>query len=300
MRKTIFVTGASGFLGTKLIERLLDNSKYRVLALLLNQENEHEFRNRFPSAEQERLAVIKEKDLSESLLSTFDIDSAIHFAFSRRNCPYSDIASSIDFCGKIFRILSRSGVLRVIYISSQGVYGNTQEIRTEQTIPAPATVYSMAKYAGEKMLQVYFEGTDVETTIVRLEGIIQSQKLVRALCKQVADTNKICLKGGKQKFSYLDADDAVAAFEALLLFKGKWKPIYNIGPNRCRYNLVEVAEAVAQVGEKLGYGATDILLETQDIEMWAGMDSSLITQDTGWVPQYDLHQMIERIYKSME
>lgn len=298
-KNTIFITGATGLLGSKLVDNILNETDYDILMYLRDTKDVDACLKRFDKKSVQRVHTVKSDKMSADLIDGSNVTCAVHLAFSRRNRPYSEMASSVDFCGKIFKILSISKVKRVIYISSQGVYGNTQEFRKESTICAPATIYSMAKYAGEKLFEAYFEGTGIENVIVRLEGIIQSQNLVKALCKQVKQMNKISLKGGMQTFSYLDVDDAADAFLALIQHKQQCAPVYNIGPDHMRKNLIEIAEIVAETGEKLGYGSTDIVLEHQDIEMNAGMDAGLFANDIGWKPKYNIEQMVERVFKSI-
>lgn len=228
-----------------------------------------------------------------------NISAAVHLAFSRRNCPAADIASSIDFASAVFKKLAASSAERVINLSSQGVYGKTEEFRTEDTAPAPETQYTMAKYAAEVIFRTHFSLSDVpDHTNLRLDPVVQSQNLVVALCKQ-AKEGRIQLRGGQQRFSFIDVTDAAGAVTAMLTSKPGWDPVYNVGWNRMRFTLTEVAEHVADVSEKLGFGRPEIVLEEQDIVLWAGLDSTKFTAHTGWLPEVSFDQMIEKIFNNL-
>jgi len=298
MSKNILITGADGNIGKKLIKRLLNATNYNIYALVINAENA---KNTFEAENimiYNRVIIIENKDFLEK---DYDIEGfdALHLAFSRRNMPNEAIADSIDFAQKIFAKLKERNVGRVIYMSSQGVYGNCKNLRSEATLPAPNSAYTMAKYAVEKLFNVYFSDKKGKATCIRLDSVVQSQNLVLALCKQAKSEGIIHLKGGKQCFSYIDIEDAVSALVSLTLFKGNWNAVYNVGLNNGRITLVELAENVAAYCEKVTGKKVRIELEEQSIELWAGMDTTLFMNDTGWSPEFDIADMIEHIYQTI-
>ena len=296
MGKKVLVTGANGTLGSLLVKRLLDTTAYDVIAVVRSPEKYRDLLEKIQARKHERLFFLENSKLIDTELE--NLYAAVHMAFARRNRPSAEIAGSIDFSAQVFRKLAQSDVQRVINISSQGIYGDTDEIRTEQTPPAPVTAYTMAKYAAEKICNFCFADSGKEFTNLRLDLVIQSQNLVPALCRQ-AKKGKICLKGGEQRFSFIDAEDAVRAVEAMIQSKGEWEQTYNVGWNRKRYKLTEVADIVKSVAEKMEYKNVEILLEEKDISLWAGMDSTKFEKHTGWEPKIDIYEMVERIFRSM-
>ena len=297
MGKKVLVTGANGTLGSLLVKRLLDTTAYDVIAVVRSPEKYRDLLEKIQASKHERLFFLENSKLIDTELE--NLYAAVHMAFARRNRPSAEIAGSIDFSAQVFRKLAQSDVQRVINISSQGIYGDTDEIRTEQTPPAPVTAYTMAKYAAEKICNFCFADSGKEFTNLRLDLVIQSQNLVPALCRQ-AKKGKICLKGGEQRFSFIDAEDAVRAVEAMIQSKGEWEQTYNVGWNRKRYKLTEVAEVVADTVSKIGYKRPEIVLEQQDIKLWSGMSSERFIHHTGWKPQIRLSEMVERVLKAIE
>lgn len=97
--------------------------------------------------EKERVTFMSNADCINMDIPLEDIDGAVHLAFARRVRPAADIASSLNYAESVFKKLAKYEVDRVINMSSQGIYGSTEEFRTEQTPAAPATHYTMAKYA---------------------------------------------------------------------------------------------------------------------------------------------------------
>lgn len=292
MSKNILITGADGFLGGKIISKILEESEFSVIGLTLDMNRVRAMMEREDLSESERLLFMTNDEFLKSN-EGWDIYGAVHLAFSRRMQPAEDIASSIVFAADIFHKLADCEADHVINMSSQGVYGNTEEIRTEDTPPAPATQYTMAKYAAEVLFNDILKKCPHHTNF-RLDPVAQSQNVLKGLCKS-AKEGKISLRGGKQVFSFIDVNDVPNAVAAMLKADGDWEAVYNVGWNRRRYTLVELAELVVDVTEKNGYKRPAIELLEDDTELWAGMDSTRFMDKTGWKPEVDLMNSIQRL-----
>ena len=81
----------------------------------------------------------------------------------------------------------------------------------------------------------------------------------------------------------------------MLKRRDRWERIYNVGWNQRQYTLLEIAEMIAEVAERIGYGRPVIRLDKQDIALCYGMDSSKFMEFTGWNPSVDLTEMIMKI-----
>ena len=297
--KKVLITGADGRIGGTLVRRLLDETDFSVVGVSFTREMFDGMLDRMEIRDRSRTAFLSHEEFLSPDTPLDDLYAAVHLAFSRRNCPAADIASSIDFASAVFGRLAVSGAERVINLSSQGVYGKTEEFRTEDTPPAPETQYTMAKYAAEVIFNTHFgSGRVPDYANLRLDPVVQSQNLVIALCKQ-AKEGKISLRGGEQRFSFIDVEDAASALTAMLLSPAGWAHTYNVGWNRMRFTLTEVADHVAAVSERLGFGRPEITLEKQDIVLWAGLDSTRFSAHTGWKPEISFDQMIERIFGTL-
>ena len=294
--KRILFTGADGNIGRQAVKRLLSDSEFVIDALVM-KASDMEFAIKSADIRNtERLNVITNDEFFSDSYCLSDYDTVMHLAFSRADKSFADIASSLDYESALFRKLQTVNVKRIAYMSSQGIYGKTADIRTVGMSPSPASVYTMAKYAGEKLLESYYaDKPETATAILRLDNVIQSQNLVRALCTNALKTGELHLKGGKQCFSYIDVRDAGSAVTAVVK-KPQWEQkIYNVGPDKMRFQLVQIAEIVRKIAEK--YGKTvNIFLEEDDTELWAGMDTSVFLKEFNWKPQFSVETMIEDIY----
>ncbi len=297
MKDTVIISGVDGFLGGKITKQLLQHTDLKVLGLTMSLEMPEKMLQREKIPNNERISFMTNETFLESGTRIDNIYGAVHLAFSRRMQPAADIASSIDFAARIFHKLFSLNADRIINMSSQGIYGNTPEIRSENTPPAPETQYTMAKYASEVLFRDILNDIPHHTNL-RLDPVVQSQNVIRGLC-QSAKQGVINLKGGKQVFSFIDADDVGSAVVAMLLADGEWDLEYNVGWNRKRYTLTELAEIIADVAKDCGYKRPLILLEENNTALWAGMDSSRFINKTGWKPSIELEHSIMRIINNL-
>lgn len=298
--QNVLVTGASGRLGGKFVKLLLETTDFHVIGAASTIEKFSAMEIRENITKTERLTFLPNNDLVSTEFVLPDLYGAVHFAFSRRNQPASRIADSIEFSANVFEKLASSTVKKVINISSQGVYGSTEEIRTEETPAAPDNHYTMAKYATEVIFNTIFSGyRDKKYTNLRLDIVAQSNNLVQALCKQARE-GTIHLRGGEQVFSFIDEEDAVGAVMAMLVSEGAWEKKYNVGWNRKRYTLLEIADEVSDAAEECGISRPTIHLDKQDIKLWAGMDSSRFMEFTEWKPGMGLKESCKKMLMNIE
>lgn len=293
MKTSVIITGVDGFLGGKITKRILSDTDWSILGLTMNLELPKKMLEREDIPNTSRVVFMTNDEFFNPDTQINNVFGAVHLAFSRRIQPAKDIASSIDFSVAVFHRLAALNVDRIINMSSQGIYGNTMEIRSEKTAPAPENHYTMAKYASEKIFNDIMHDTSHHTNF-RLDLVAQSQNIVKGLCKS-AQEGKINLKGGRQVFSFIDGEDVANAVVAMLKTEGEWEEVYNVGWNQKRYTLVELAEIVANMAEKCGYKKPSIELIESDIDMWAGMDTSRFMKKTGWEPRVSLEETVKSV-----
>lgn len=292
----ILVTGANGYLGGIVTKTIIEKTAYGILAVASSEEKVADMIKRMNIRKKSRIRFLSNINFIKTETKLENIDGAIHLAFARRTHPAADIAESLLYAERVFKKLSASGIDRIINTSSQGIYGDVEEFKTENTRPAPTNHYTMAKYASEILFNSIMRDVEHHTNL-RLDLVAQSQNVIQALCQQAIE-GKIYLKGGRQCFSFIDGDDAGNAIVAMLLAAGEWDSVYNVGWNRNRYTLLEVADIIANMTEKCGIKRPEIILDKQEISLWAGMDSSKFVEKTGWKPSKKLSDTVTQILLS--
>ena len=284
------ITGATGTIGKQLVQIILRNTDDYIVCVTRSKLDKD-------FVHSNRLTEMSCEDFLEETVGEYDV--LIHLAFARANKGNEAIGESLRFTELVFSKAVSLEIPKILYISSQGIYGSTPLIRNVAMVVAPSSVYSMAKYAGELLLQECIRQSESKFIILRLDNVIESQNLVRALCKNAIYNHKISLIGGHQVFSYISSFDAANAIFLSYKCQLRENAIYNVGPDRMRVSLIEIGEIIRTIALERG-SEIQVSLQEDDTELWAGMDSKQFTEDTGWRPSVGLYDMIKGIYIQTE
>ncbi|RRV17560.1 UDP-glucose 4-epimerase family protein [Pseudomonas saudiphocaensis] len=162
----LILTGASGFVGSRLFSELKQNSGFQVVGLC----------RRLPQGEGSSVLYavgdLQQADLSASLPS---VDVLIHAA-ARAHIIKDEVADplaeyrrvNVEGTFNVARQAAAAGVKRFVFISSIGVNGNTniRPFRVDDQ-PNPAEPYAQSKWEAEQGLMQLAAETDMEVVIIR-------------------------------------------------------------------------------------------------------------------------------------
>ncbi len=284
--KTIIITGASGNLGGKLVERLLTTTDWSIVTFSSLSIKKWE--------NQDRIKQYLNNQIGQ-ILPDIKADILVHLAFARRFRSNTDIATSIDFSEQVFKAAHANPLCKVLNISTVGVYAPNDDFIDESAPVGPDSLYGMAKYASEVLLKSVFANSRERITNLRLGGVAQSQRLIPVFIENAITNHQINIVGGKQLFSWIDIEDAISAIVAALNIP-RWKPIYNVTLNQKRYLITDIANMVAHQAEVLGYGKVKILVEPKDIHLCVGWKSELFMNDSQWEPKVSIEETIRKMF----
>jgi len=248
--KKIYVTGGGGYLGSKLVPKLLDEGYHvSVLDLMIYGKNalpKHKNLKVFQGD------IRNQKILNESIN---EVDTIIHLACIS-NDPSFELnpklgkSINLDAFEPMVRIAKNKGVKKFIYASSSSVYGIKEEKNVVEDMSLnPLTDYSKFKAECEKILLKY-KSDDFVTTIVRsatLCGYAPRQRLdviVNIFANHGYHNKKIDIFGGEQLRPNIHIDDIVRFYNLLLNVDQKKinGEIFNVGGRN--HSVQEIAEIV--------------------------------------------------------
>ena len=285
--KTVLVTGASGFLGHHLVQELLKQDGTKVIAILGRPEDKV---NALPDNPNLQISP-----LDALFNETFGhIDTVVNCAFARSN-DAGLLAAAFDFTEKAIKRLEELGVESVINISSQGVYQRLSvgELSTEDSPIEPIDLYSMAKYASEKMFRL---SSIPYVTNVRLASILMPQRFLYFFVKKAKLGEHFTVTAPNQYAALLDVTDAAGGLAAIVNVAPVFRAdIYNLGIGT-QYSLLEYAEKVKSIGESLGYMVGFDVVDNGSV-VCAGMDCTRMMHDCSWQPAISTERMIRNIFE---
>jgi nucleoside-diphosphate-sugar epimerase/carbamoylphosphate synthase large subunit len=298
-KRTLLVTGASGYLGRCLIHALIMDKQFQIIALGRDRQKLEGIFGRSD------VHVFDYDALINGELPVGSIDIAVHTAFARPHCPKEEIAERLAFTNSLFFKLAAHQIPSIINISSQSVYGQAAIPWKETTAVAPNGSYAQAKYATELML-ASINGLYPHTKVssVRLGTLAGGQEglvPVDLLSKFVLQTIKgepLTLHHADFPVERMDVRDAAQAIVALIkLDDHLWQPLYNVGQGTV-YKLRDVTDSLmSHLGKQTNGSSVPIVDQNKPFDTKVGMDISKFRSDTGWQPLYDLHSTIGSLFQ---
>jgi len=255
----VFVTGAAGFIGSNLIDRLLKDG-YKVVGW----DNLSTGRIRFieEALKNPNFTLIQGDNLNVSELSEAMIgcDVVFHLAANADvrfglNHPSKDLNQNTIATFNVLQAMKERGIKKIIFSSTGSVYGESKKIPTPENaeFPIQTSLYGASKVACESMIQAYSEGYGFESYIFRFVSILGERYThghIFDFYKQLIEHPEYLnvLGDGTQRKSYLYVQDCVDAMLHVLSLKSETKVnIYNLGTNE----YVQVNESVRFILEHL-------------------------------------------------
>ena len=297
----VFVTGAAGFIGSNLVDRLLKDG-YKVIGW----DNLSTGRIRFleEALKNPNFTLIQGDNMDVDSLSNAMIgcDTVFHLAANADvrfglNHPSKDLNQNTIATFNVLQAMQNCGIKRIVFSSTGSVYGESDVIPTPENAPFPiqTSLYGASKVAGESLIQAYSEGYGFESYIFRFVSILGERYThghIFDFYKQLLDHPEYLnvLGDGTQRKSYLYVKDCVDAILHILSLPSQNKVnIYNLGTDE----YVQVNDSVKFIINHLGLNPE--IRYSGGNKGWIGdnpfifLDTKKI-RNTGWKPELTIEQ----------
>jgi UDP-glucose 4-epimerase len=250
----IVVTGGAGFIGSHLVDRLLEGDGAHVV--ILDNLSRGRLANIVQHQAHPRLQLIK-GDLCDSAAVAEAVREAqviYHLAAQStvmgavHDAPYT-FNTNVVGTFNVLRAAVREGVQRVIFASSREVYGEPINLPVDENSPLLANnSYGASKIAAEAYCRAFRREFGLHVSILRLANVFGPRDIGRVIplwIDQAAAGHDLDVYGGKQVLDFVWIDQVVEAMLRTTTLESPLPPT-NIGTGTGT-RIVDLARRVARL-----------------------------------------------------
>jgi UDP-glucose 4-epimerase len=307
---TVFVTGAAGFIGSNLVDRLLAEG-HTVVGWDNLSTGQRDFLT--PALAHPSFRFIEGDNLDLAALTTAmaGCDFVFHLAANAdvrfgTEHPRKDLDQNTIATFNVLEAMRAQGVRRVAFSSTGSIYGEAEVIPTPETAPFPVqtSLYGASKLAGEGMLAAYATGFGFQVFIFRFVSILGERythgHVFDFYRKLRANPQEIEVLGnGKQRKSYLYVQDCLSAMLTVIATSADAVNVFNLGADE----YCNVDQSLGWITAHLGLNPTRRY--TGGERGWIG-DCPFIFLDTqkvralGWKPTLTIREAVIRTLEYLQ
>ena len=263
-KKRILITGAAGFIGSNLINRLLQSGIYQLVGL----DNFDNFYSR-EQKEKNLAPFISHPDFHffegdicnmDDLLALGDFDVIIHLAAKAGVRPsilnpilYQQV--NVDGTQNLLEFARQKKIMQFVFASSSSVYGINENIPwNEDEKLKPISPYASTKLSCEMLGHVYSHLYGIRFLALRfftVYGPAQRPDLaIHKFFKAISEGNPIPVYGdGSSSRDYTFVEDTIQGIEAAITYDQSDFEIINLG-NHQTVTLSELITAIEKISGK--------------------------------------------------
>lgn len=297
-----FVTGAAGFIGSNLVDRLLQAGHH-----VAGYDNFSTGQNRFLSdafeCPQFRIIRGDVLDLEHLTQAMAGADFVFHLAANAdvrfgTDHPRKDLEQNAVATWNVLEAMRANNIRRIAFSSTGSVYGEAPVFPTPEDCPFPiqTSLYGASKLAAEGLIEAYCEGFGMRSYIFRFVSILGRRYThghVFDFYRQLREHPAVLhvLGNGKQRKSYLHIDDCIDAMLTAIEKASNSVNIFNLGTDE----YCEVNDSIGWICDCLGLKPQ--LIYSGGDRGWIGdnpfifLDCSRIRR-LGWQPRLSIRESV--------
>jgi len=302
---SILVTGGAGFIGSHLVDLLVERNDVTVLDNMSSGRREnlegHLSNPRFHLVEGDLLDSLAAYDVLEGTDLVFHLAANPDVQVGARDTR-THLARNVIATYNLLEAMRRRGVGKIAFTSTSTIYGEATTIPTPESYGPlkPISLYGASKLSCEALISAYCHTFDMQSWIYRFANIVGVRGthgvLVDFIRKLRASPKELEILGsGKQRKSYLEVRDCARAMVQGVMASEEDVNIFNIG-SRDAIDVSEIADIVVE-----SMGLADVKYNFTggiDGRGWRGDVFEMLLsieemERAGWSPGYTSRESIE-------
>jgi NAD dependent epimerase/dehydratase len=301
----VLVTGGEGFIGSHLVEGLLDaGAEVRVLSYY----NAFGTRGWLDSLELDVEVLpgdVRDADRVAQAVEgrdvVFHLAALIGIPYSYE-APESYVQTNVQGTYNVANASRRAGVGRLVHTSTSETYGTALRVPIDEDHPLqPQSPYSASKIGGDMMALSFWHAFELPVTVVRPFNTYGPRQSTRAVIPTILaqlhqGATELHLGSTTPTRDFNYATDTAAGFMALADCDRALGQVVNVGSGR-EISIGDLVELCKQIA-----GRTDARIVTDDQRVRPGgseverllADNTRAREWAGWTPQVPLEEGLRR------
>ena len=288
------VTGGAGFIGSNLVDRLLERGDL-VVAIDNESANTHDEVYWNPNAINVNLDVTDLKGLKNACTNAdciYHLAADISIQYSIEN-PTKSYKNNVIGTLNVLEVARELDIKKVVFSSTAAIYGSTTEPCFETDRPDPLNPYSVSKLAGENLMKMYNDLYGIQTVSLRyfnVYGPRQAHKgqyapVIGIFQKQKFEEKPLTIIGdGEQTRDFIHVADVAAA--NMFVADRDVVGVFNVGSG-IEYSVNQIASLVDNP-----QGTTTI--PSREGEARRSLSDNSKLRNMGWQPRISLEAWIAK------
>ena len=302
------VTGAAGFIGSHLVEYLLEKG-FQVRAFVrYNSRDSWGWLDQIKGEVEVFRGDVRDYDSVREAVSHVDVifhlAALISIPYSYRT-PQGYIKTNIEGTNNLLdAALRNNGLKKFVHISTSEVYGTAKYVPIDENHPYnPQSPYAATKAAADMLALTYYRSFDIPVTVVRPFNTFGPRQSLRAVIPTIITqfltrSGRLSIGNIETRRDFLFVRDTVDGIFKVGLNEDTTGEVVNLGTGKS----FSISEVISMVEEISGISAHIEIDENRfrpdksEVEVLQ-CDYSKANRLTGWKPDFDLRDGLKETFE---